>query len=646
MYRGLVGLLFVLLFPAMLWSQEERIYTHHSDIVVDISGSIRVTEKIRVYTDGDLFKRGITRSLPSTRIDADGKRIKVDYDIIAVSKNGAEESFFTEKEGGFLTIYVGSKDVMLNPGYYDYEIVYEAVGQLGFYEGFDELGWNVNGESDRPVDLVSCEIHLPNNAEILSHRCYTGAIGGTDSNCNSESFGNGIFKASATNLHPNEMLTVYVGFEKGVVNEPIVKETLASKILSFLDGIGLWFVNLIVIVPLFFYYMTTWRKHGANPPKPVVVPQFEPPHNLSPASVGMIKDEFFDSGIVTTSIINLAVKGFLRIEEVERKGIMKLSGKRYNLIKLKDIDDSLPSEERLIMTTLFVDTDSVTLGGKYNKAVESMMSKYRLDMQAQHSTLISEGRNYKYRVLPWFVLIIYIGLLFVFGRNEPMELYVALFSFMIPTFFGVAFLYIIYSLIRKRKPKKILSISLGVAVVVSVLGVFTYFPINRMSSTAIALLIGLLFVLVGHLIYSYMIVSPSEEKLQLQADIEGLKMYISMAEEKQLQYFNPPEVTPEVFEKLLPYAIALKVDKIWGDKFEKTLLKSMQTSDVSYVPLWYAGSAMRPANIGGSMKRSLASGLQQSATNPKSTSGNNWGSGSFGGGSVGGGGGGGRTGGW
>ena len=169
-------LLLTIIFPATIFSQEERIYTHHSDIVVDTSGVINVTEKMRIYANGDLFKRGITRSLPITRTDRDGNKIKMNYSIVEVYKDGNKEPYFTEKEGEYMVLYVGSKDKMLPPGYYDYEIVYETAGQIGFFEGFDELGWNVNGESDRPVDLISCEVHLPNNAKIMSHRCYTGTL--------------------------------------------------------------------------------------------------------------------------------------------------------------------------------------------------------------------------------------------------------------------------------------------------------------------------------------------------------------------------------------------------------------------------------------------------------------------------------------
>lgn len=645
MRRILIGLILTMLLPVTLLSQEERIYTHHSDIVVDTSGVIRVSEKIKIFADGDLFKRGIARSLPRTRTDSENKRIKIQYDIIEVYKDGVEEPFFTEREGDYLVIYIGDKNRLLNPGFYEYEIVYESAGQLGFYEEFDELGWNVNGESDRPVDEVSCNITLPNNTNILSYRCYTGAYGSTDSNCNSESSTDGVFRASTQNLRPGEMMTVYVGFEKGVVAQPKVKETLASRALSLLDKLGLWFINMIIIVPIFFYSLGTWRRHGVNPPKPVVVPQFEPPHGLSPASVGVIYDEGYDNALITTSIINLAIKGYLRIEEIENKGIFSLGGKKYRLVKLKEADSTLPEEESLVLKSFFSDNDEISLGGKYNSTVQKTTLNYQLELNRQHNAMLAEGDNHKYKVLPWLAMLVYIFLLFLLGRNEPSELYITLFGIVLPSFIATAILYTIYSTISKRNPKKILSVSISVAIIVGVIGVFAYFPINRLSSTAIAMLIGLPIMVVGLALYSYMIKRDSEEKLQMQADIEGLKMYISLAEEKQMQFFNPPEITPEVFEKLLPYAIALKVDKIWGDKFEKTLLKSMQTRD-AYVPVWYAGTVLRPVNLGSNLRQSLASNITQSAAKPRSTGGNNWGGGSFGGGSVGGGGGGGRTGGW
>ena len=642
--RSLFVILFLAIFPVVLLSQEERIYTHHSDIVVDTTGIIRVNEKIRIYANGDLFKRGIIRALPTTRSDVEGKRIKVDYTILKVYKDGEKEPYFTERESGDLVIYVGNKNKLLSPGYYNYEIIYETAGQIGFFDDYDELGWNVNGESDRAVDQVSCEIRLPNNAQIVSHRCYTGIFGSTnESDCTSESDIDGVFRASTNNLEPNEMMTVYVGFEKGIVNEPVVKETALSRFLSWLDKMGLWFMNLIIIIPLYFYYITTWRKHGKDLPKPIAIPQFTPPNDMSPASVGMIHDETFDFSLISTSIINLAVKGFLRIEEVERKGLFTFGAKDYNLVKLKDAESNLPSEEAIVLNELFAESNEVSLGGKYNSNVETMMHSYHKDLKLQYKKTLSEGKNHKFKILPWVVLFLYIVLLFYFGSKISLELFFNFVLFSIPTYIVVTLIMAVIAVTRKKKQKKLNTISLSVALIIGTIGLFNFSPSYLLTTNAVAVFIGLLFVLLGHILYLYLIVRPGKTLLQLQSDIEGLKMYISLAEEKQMQYFNPPKVTPEVFEKLLPYAIALRTEKVWGDKFENTLLQSMQSVD-SYAPVWFYGAAIRPRNFTNNLQKSLTINIQQSATSPKSSG--NWSSGSFGGGSVGGGGGGGSTGGW
>ena len=155
-------------------------------------------------------------------------------------------------------------------------------------------------------------------------------------------------------------------------------------------------------------------------------------------------------------------------------------------------------------------------------------------------------------------------------------------------------------------------------------------------------------IIISYLAYAYLIKRPGERKLHFQSLIEGMKMYIDTAEEKQLQYFNPPQVTPEVFETLLPYAIVLDMEEIWGEKFEKSFLSAMVQPE-PYQPPWFSGSVLRPAFFGHTLNSTLSNTVNHAAIRPVETSsggGGNWSSGSFGGGSSGMGGGGGRVGGW
>lgn len=571
----------------VLVAQEEKITSFHSDITVAESGSLTVRETIQIYAAGDIFKRGITRALPLTRRDIDNNRIGVDYIIREVLVDGKPVNYFTEKEGGDLVVYVGERDRYLSPGNYRYEILYETAGQIGFFDDYDELSWNVNGLSGKTMDSVGAVVRLPAGADVISSHCYTGRQGSGDSNCTTETDEVGTLVVQANNLPSNEMLTLSVGFTKGIVTQP--PEQL-PRTFTWFERKGLVLLSILFLVFLFAYYIYTWRRYGVDPPKPVVIPQFSPPDGLSPASVGMLYKGHYLDDFVTASIVNLSVKGFIRIDEVvEKGGLFGLrSDKRYALARLKEADDKLPAEEQIVMRSLFRKTESVTLTGKYDETIAMMMSDYHKSLKKQHGSVLNEGRNLKFHLVPWLAFIAYFIVMVRFVTDDLLQ-----------------------------------------------------FTANRNALVA-TLLLGL----VSYLLYAWLIVRPGERKLHYRSAVEGLKMYLDVAEEKQLQFFNPPEVTPALFEQLLPYAIALDMEKVWGDKFEKAFLSSALEPE-SYRPAWYGGRYVNAALFGHALNSTLSNTLSHAAMQPQSSSGGGkWSSGSFGGGFSGMGGGGGRVGGW
>jgi len=571
----------------VLVAQEEKITSFHSDITVAESGSLTVRETIQIYAAGDIFKRGITRVLPLTRRDIDNNRIGVDYIIREVLVDGKPVNYFTEKEGGDLVVYVGERDRYLSPGNYRYEILYETAGQIGFFDDYDELSWNVNGLSGKTMDSVGAVVRLPAGADVISSHCYTGRQGSGDSNCTTETDEVGTLVVQANNLPSNEMLTLSVSFTKGIVTQP--PEQL-PRTFTWFERKGLVLLSSLFLVFLFAYYIYTWRRYGVDPPKPVVIPQFSPPDGLSPASVGMLYKGHYLDDFVTASIVNLSVKGFIRIDEVvEKGGLFGLrSDKRYALARLKEADDKLPAEEQIVMRSLFRKTGSVTLTGKYDETIAMMMSDYHKSLKKQHGSVLNEGRNLKFHLVPWLAFIAYFIVMVRFVTDDLLQ-----------------------------------------------------FTANRNALVA-TLLLGL----VSYLLYAWLIVRPGERKLHYRSAVEGLKMYLDVAEEKQLQFFNPPEVTPALFEQLLPYAIALDMEKVWGDKFEKAFLSSALEPE-SYRPAWYGGRYVNAALFGHALNSTLSNTLSHAAMQPQSSSGGGkWSSGSFGGGFSGMGGGGGRVGGW
>ena len=129
-------------------------------------------------------------------------------------------------------------------------------------------------------------------------------------------------------------------------------------------------------------------------------------------------------------------------------------------------------------------------------------------------------------------------------------------------------------------------------------------------------------------------------------EIDGFRLFLVTAEKDRLEALNPPNVTPAVFEKFLPYAIALDCENQWSKKFEAEAAAAGMARDAGgnyYTPVWYSGGSFNnlgAAGFAGALGASMAAAAASAATAPGSSSG------SGGGGFSGGGGGGGGGGGW
>ena len=140
---GLLGLLVVGQKPAA--AANERIGAFHSRIVVHPDASLTVTETITVNSEGQEIKRGIIREFPTKYQDKHGHTVRVGFEIVEIRRDGQLEPYHTEKAANGVKIYIGQKDVLLQPGKHTYTITYQTTRQLGFFKDYDELYWNVTG---------------------------------------------------------------------------------------------------------------------------------------------------------------------------------------------------------------------------------------------------------------------------------------------------------------------------------------------------------------------------------------------------------------------------------------------------------------------------------------------------------------------
>jgi uncharacterized protein (TIGR04222 family) len=317
------------LFRAALWAlaliltiapalADERILSYHSDIKINKDASITVLETIMVRSEGEKIRRGIYRDFPTRYKDRLGNRYKVNFQVLDVRRGNNNEAFHTENRSNGVRVYLGSANTLLAPGDYEYQLLYRTTRQLGYFDEFDELYWNVTGNGwDFAIDQASAQIELPAVVawDDLKADHYTGRQGSSGKNAEFRITSSKTvdFKTTA-GLGPREGLTIALSFPKGIVHEPTSTERLGY----FLTDNASALVLLIGLLLPLAWYLRSWHNYGRDPAKGVIIPRFKPPEGLSPAACRYVKDMGFRSSAFTAAIISLAVKGHLKIDEKDK----------------------------------------------------------------------------------------------------------------------------------------------------------------------------------------------------------------------------------------------------------------------------------------------------------------------------------------
>ncbi len=308
-----------LLFLPLLADADERILSFHSDIVIESDATILVTETIRVRSEQQQIRRGIYRYLPVEYYDKRGNRHVVSIVPQSVTRDGMPEPWHVRQPRGSVTTYFGEEDVFLSPGVYEYRFVYRAYRMLGFFEEHDELYWNVTGFNwafpiDRASATVSFGFDVPFDAIIVD--AYTGSYGqsGRDYTVRRDS-GPTVEFAANSPLGPANGLTIVVGWPKGLVEEP----SQLQELMWLLRDNRNTLVALAGFVLLLAYFIPVWLRYGRDPALDVVVTRYTPPRGYSPASLRYVDRMYYDNKVLTAALVNLAVKGYLTIEQEGKK---------------------------------------------------------------------------------------------------------------------------------------------------------------------------------------------------------------------------------------------------------------------------------------------------------------------------------------
>lgn len=324
-------------------NKTERIISFHTDIKIDTSGMMYLSEKIKVYAAGEKIKRGLVRSIPVYRKDIFGDKKSADFKITSILKNGQTENYKTKNDGSVRSIYMGDENIILTPGIYTYEINYQTKGQVGFFRNYDEIYWNITGnEWDFEIQNASATLVLPPGALPENTACYTGPAGSTDRNCNiSINPDKSITFQTAQNLPSGSGFTIAAAFSKGIIHRPSNFELFYQDYLKIS-------LTILLLVCLGTYYYISWSRYGRDPQEAVVIPSFNIPNNWSPALLRYFHIKKIDNKSFAISIINMAVKKAIKISK--GAGLKK---EDYAVEKSTGTTDLLSKEEEAIYNRFF-----------------------------------------------------------------------------------------------------------------------------------------------------------------------------------------------------------------------------------------------------------------------------------------------------
>jgi uncharacterized membrane protein len=565
-----VLVLLVVALGASASARQLKIEKFSAEIIVQPDSTLDVTETIQVGFIG--VWHGLYRTIPVEYETPQGFNyslfVKLDS---ATDSAGQSLKVESSRQGHYLKwkIYVDDatdvdKTIRLH---------YLVRNGLKFFEDHDELYWNVTGDEwDVPVEDASAQIVLPAGVTGVRTNDFTGAYGSRAQNATVTASGNTVEVSTSQPLRFHEGLTVAVAWDKGFVKEPGTSDLIAQFLAS----------NWPLVIPLFaFAFMFwLWFTRGRDPRTGPIAVQYAPPDGMTPAEAGALVDESAAMRDITATIVDLAVRGYIVIEEQDKSGMMGLvHNKEYVFHMKKGPNDwsGLNAHE------------SVLLSGIFSNGAEPDVD-------------LSSLQNQFYKNLPDIKDCIF-GALMKRGYFQHRPDYVR---------------------------SGYVGGGIATGVVLFVLGVAMS---QRMGMTPAPFLVAAILsaaIIAG---FGWFMPARTDKGAKAFAGVLGFEDFLTHVEAGRMK--QVPE-TPETFEKFLPYAMALGVEKKWAGAFQNIYRQP---------PSWYQGGIYNggffPILFISSLDNMSMRTSSVMASAPRSSGGSGFGGGGSSGGGFGGGGGGG-----
>ena len=539
-------LLLILAVPA--YARDWRIARFETHMSVERDGTAAVTERIDAVFVGEYH--GIYRDIPIEYPGPRGSNYTLFLKVTSVTDaegNALKYESRVNNGSRHLKIYIpgaedATKTVLLH---------YIVRNPIRWFDDHDELYWNVTGNDwPVPIDSAGAVISFPSNAAgNMRAQAFTGLYGSHDRDATVQIRGNTVLVDANNPLEMRAGLTGDVYLNKGILQQP-----------SWLTQ-AIWFLrsNLIVLLPLWAFVVMffLWWTKGRDPQSGLsVAPMYEPPKDMTPAEVGSLLDDHVHPRDITSTLVDLAVKGYLKIEEKDER-VLLFSHRDYvfHSLKPKESWGSLAAHERVTLNHLFPgDATEIRLSALKNQfyvAIPSIKSDILSELKGKGMYSVDPDSAHGYVVL---------GILLT-------------------------------------------ALPFALAQIAGVTSIFDA-PLLLAAGVALAIIVIIIF--------ARIMPAKSRKGVDTKVQILGFQEFVNRVDADRLK-----RMPPDTFEKYLPYAMALGIESRWAKAFQGITVNPPNwyvgpTPYAMFNPILFAGTmhsmAMDAHNTFVSAPRSSSSG--------------------------------------
>lgn len=548
----------------------EEIVSYDVTIRVEADGWMEVTEEIRVRALGDRIRRTIYRDFSATFPPGGPPgRVKPPFELVRARRDGSPEPWVLMRRGG-PGVRIGDPSGLYFPGEHTYSLTYRTSRWIDIEDDRARLRWSVVGMGwSFPIRSASVRVRLPDRDDRVGKvdvtmAGWTGPAGPGDGSVltglepDADSGSVAVFR-TVRPMPPGEDMTVRLTFPAEVVSALLPPKQAPWVRLAWRPYTD----TAVVVLFLLAFFLLVWAVDGRDPPARPVTVQYEPPDGLSPAAVGYLDHRGYDQRHMTAVLMSLARQGVLEIEERDDR--------KWTVRRIGPMPPDITPDERSVLDKLLPDPDALVILGISHRRIWRARRALRKELKRRFQTRFFVT-NRHWSVLGFVLSLVgFAGLAWQSRSVVPPHVWGLVVGLLVATMVTGRLLTRGYRAWRidlaEMSPRPSL-LAASVFPVLSLVPLAVLGVLARDLYQAISphLLVAILALSAINAVFFEILERPTPAGQEMLDHVEGFKRFLTATEEDRVRRLSSEE-SQDLFDRLLPYAVALGMENRWAALF-------------------------------------------------------------------------------